>query len=691
MSQATMTALPLAPWGSPPTPLLPRWYREALSALKLPTKLRVINSKVKTIGDLDRFWTDIKTPIPKESLKQIIEFVYAHSLPPLNTVVIPAGMDHAELQKYPLKHRTINALRKASLLEGSEAISVGQLLSLKNFGHVSLIDLMCVSELALARHSTPISVPNITTNESNVETKINDYQHKEQNKLVESLRPLLAAAEEFYGIVTVGDALKLDLASLASTIRIEAPLDSLMISDITDGYRISDNICQELESMLESMSPTEHLIIENRLVATKPMSLEELGQRVGVSRERVRQIQRKLQRMIEKTIGTEMDKIADLSVKKMGPIISETEFNHLVTSIFDKHDFNQRVFGIARHRLRNRLEYSCINGICYNKSALTIIENLKTSALQLVDDVGLIDETALLDHLSDSKWSVHLPDLINCCGFRKFSGRLALQDKAKPKIKAALLEIGQPATKEEIASVAGLDPAKVGGHLSAIPSIARADKTRWGIVEWIDDIYEGIPAEIIQRIEEDGGATTFERLVEELPRLFGVSESSVRSYIGTPQFLLQDGYVSLADYSSLTLRNFDDVIHGRTESGEPYWTFLAEDRYFDGYSLVGLPPELAREFGCTPNGNTQIHVVKPEGCRDLSVNWRLASLSGASLGYLSEPLERLGVNSGDRVRMVIRSSKTVELCRENTVTIASDYSDSAESLLERMKNRRKVV
>lgn len=691
MSESTTTALPLAPWGSPPTPLLPRWYREALSALKLPTKLRVINSKVKTIGDLDRFWTDRKTPIPKESLRQIIEFVYAHSLPPLDTVVIPTGIDHAELQKYPLKHRTINALRKASLLEGSEAISVGQLLSLKNFGHVSLIDLMCVSELALERHSTPISVPNVATNESNIETKINDYQHKEQNKLVESLRPLLAAAEEFYGVVTVGEALKLDLASLASTIKMEAPLNSLTISDITDGYRISDNICQGLESVLESMSPTEHLIIENRLVTTKPMSLEELGQRVGVTRERVRQVQRKLQRTIEKTISTEMDQIAALLVKKIGPVISETGLDNSVLNFFSSRDFNQRVFDIARHILRNRLEYSCINGICCDKSTIAVIENLKKSALQLIDDVGLIDETALLDHLSDSKWSEHLPDIINRCGFYRFSGRLALQDKAKPKVKAALLEIGQPATKEEIASRAGLDPAKIGGHLSAIPSIARADKTRWGIVEWIDDIYEGIPAEIIQRIEEDGGATTFERLIEELPRLFGVSESSVRSYIGTPQFLLQDGYVSLADYSSLTLRNFDDVIHGRTENGDPYWTFLAEDRYFDGYSLVGLPPELAREFGCTPNGNTQIHIVKPEGCRDLSVNWRLASLSGASLGYLSEPLERLGVNSGDRVRMVIRSSKAVELCRENTVTIASDHSDSAESLLKRMKNRRKVV
>ena len=46
----------------------------------------------------------------------------------------------------------------------------------------------------------------------------------------------------------------------------------------------------------------------------------------------------------------------------------------------------------------------------------------------------------------------------------------------------------------------------------------RADKNRWGLAEWIDDEYEGIAAEIVQRIEEDGGATRLERLIDELPK-----------------------------------------------------------------------------------------------------------------------------------------------------------------------------
>ena len=99
-------------------------------------------------------------------------------------------------------------------------------------------------------------------------------------------------------------------------------------------------------------------------------------------------------------------------------------------------------------------------------------------------------------------------------------------------MKAALLHIGSPANKAEIAEQSGLTERQVGAALSQIESVARADKTRWGLREWIDDIYEGIPAEIVQRINEDGGSTRLNRLLEELPRM---SRSERGKRLGVPQ------------------------------------------------------------------------------------------------------------------------------------------------------------
>ena len=179
-------------------------------------------------------------------------------------------------------------------------------------------------------------------------------------------------------------------------------------------------------------------------------------------------------------------------------------------------------------------------------------------------------------------------------GLHDFHGILALRDTTKARVKAALMSIGRSATRDEIASVCGFEDSQtVGATLSNIPSVARADKERWGLREWIDDEYDGIIGEILQRIEEDGGTTTTERLLTELPSKFNVSPASVRAYMQTPRFEIRDGSVSLASTSRIQLRDLDDVIHGRDDSGAPYWTFVVESRYFEGYSVVGVPPEFA--------------------------------------------------------------------------------------------------
>ena len=117
-----------------------------------------------------------------------------------------------------------------------------------------------------------------------------------------------------------------------------------------------------------------------------------------------------------------------------------------------------------------------------------------------------------------------------------------MRNSAKAQAKSALLSIGRAATREEIAAVCRLTSAtQVSGAFSNIPSVIRASKDAWALAEWVDDEYEGIVAEIIQRIEEDGGSTTTKRLLTELPEKFDVSATSVRAYMQTPRFLTRDG------------------------------------------------------------------------------------------------------------------------------------------------------
>ena len=176
------------------------------------------------------------------------------------------------------------------------------------------------------------------------------------------------------------------------------------------------------------------------------------------------------------------------------------------------------------------------------------------------------------------------------------------------------------------------------------PGRVKADKDRWGLKDWVDDEYDGIVGEIIQRIEEDGGATTTERLLTELPGKFGVNPMSVRAYMQTPKFVIQDGWISLANTSSIQLRDLDDVIDGRDHGGAPYWTFAVENRFFDGYSMTGVPPEFAKALGCAPDAGERVRIDNLPDCAELSIRWPLASTTGASLGYLERgPLSRTSI------------------------------------------------
>lgn len=510
------------------------------------------------------------------------------------------------------------------------------------------------------------------------------------------------------GARTLGEALACDLGELIAYLRLESRLDETPVSDFTRRHTVAEEALTALVDLWESMTALEHVILTDRILASEPLSLQEIGSKEGLSRERIRQIQRALEARLSQRRRDRADDphwmgllVATIR-HRVGPVVSESELEEQISTAFSGVEVSERnapVVSMAEQLLRKELGYVCNDGTCLDDAASRVVDGLKKSARRIADGSGLIDERDLRDCLPESTWHQHWSALLARCGLLRLSGRLALRDTAKARTRAALISIGRPATKEEVAQRCGLSPARIGAQLSALDGVVRADKDRWGLSEWIEDEYEGIAAEIVQRIEEDGGATRLKRLLEELPRMFGVSESSVRTYVATPKFLLTDGYVSLADSSSIKLRPLNDAVDGFVADGRPYWRFRVEDRYFDGYSVSGLPPEIAKVLGCEPDGRTRVPISEPDGCKPVSANWPLASNTGANLGYLSEPLRRLGARSGQYARLVIDGPDSVSIQlealdadREHSARPdAPPASDRARDLLERMKNRRTVV
>ena len=582
-------------------------------------------------------------------------------------------------------------------MEGDDPLTVQELLRIPNFGRKSLHDLLftvedflneCIRigstdsrEAGDPNERTPIA-PNETTDPmTRAETPPTPWDRAGQ-----LLSPLFAAAAELHGAKTFADALNPEIMRLAGRMGIAGAIGAIRIDHLAKGTPgIGSATLSLLARTLDAASETEYTIIEHRLLRTPPMTLQAVGSQVGVTRERIRQIQARIERKIHAALGRGLRIIAETLKEPLGHVVTQSQLDDRIEELLPADEsLATRIF---RKALIDEMGFTLDHGVYLDEQVMEQLEHIRASICRHADDVGLVDEQRFVASLPSEEWEQWWPWVRERCGLHDLLGSLGIRDSGKARAKAALISIGRPATREEIARICGFGENKTGSHLSVIPSVVRADKDRWGLRDWIDDEYEGIVGEIIQRIEEDGGATTTERLLAELPGKFGVNPMSVRAYMQTAKFVISDGRISLASMSSIQLRDLDDVIDGRDDTGAPYWTFPVEARYFDGYSVPSVPSEFAKALGCAPDTRERVRIDNLPDCRDLSIRWPLASITGASLGYVGEPLEHLGLELGERARVTIKGPCLVEL----TANDGSARDSEADAILERMMRRRRVL
>ena len=488
-------------------------------------------------------------PSPSEALRHLANMqlalasVHAGVSPPSSCVVLPSGLDRSLLKTQPFSVRTHNCLTSGRLFTGSDQLLVQDLTSLRNFGRTSLQDLLLVVEGYLKE-----CIRDSDQHVSSISPAPSSSQDTAQEDPVrEPLNKLLSAASEFYGATSIIDLLAPDVARLASSIGVYETLQAASIESVTAEHTpLSTKVATKAQHLYETVPPTHRTVLDRRFLADPPDTLAKVAQAMGVSRERVRQLHAKLTRQCRMTFGPELRTISSIIKPQLGSIAREHSVNSRIDSLIPEDGTPGA--SLARREVKRSLGYTrTMNGVCLQESACAIVDQLQRSARYFVED-GIIDQAGLRAVLPDRGWERNWGLLLRCCGFYEIFGVLALRDSDKARTKAALLSIGSPASRDEIANLCGLSPATVGSYLSSFPSVVRADLSRWGLSEWIDDEYKGIEAEIIQRIEEGGGVTTASRLFKELPTKFGVSRSSVNTYLQGPKFVVHDdGHVTLAD------------------------------------------------------------------------------------------------------------------------------------------------
>ena len=408
------------------------------------------------------------------------------------------------------------------------------------------------------------------------------------------------------------------------------------------------------DEVLLSLPERQYKIIVKRVHNYSPVTLEDLALKFNITRERVRQLEAKAIARISQSLKSVTTNIQVQALRKILSKIILYDTVRQICKILISSCIHTDQALIALLNLAGPYKS---NGDWLFRNDAESADSLKKDLLDKSDRIGRIDGCAIEAIMNGLFWNSEERDrfLADCCGFNVIEGEWVARDSKVIRALLALDKLGRPATKEEIAAVAGLDrPSDAIAQFYRFDFICRADKYRWAFVEWVDDPYDGIVGEIEQRIQEDGGITSVARLIKKLPLQFGISENSVRSYLAAPMFVVSDGYVRLASQEEMDAAYFGNVQDlpnaVRLEDGTWAVCIEIEERFFDGYSAA-IPASIAAVGGIKLGESLLVPVEGTE--HYVSLIWRISNyLKTVDLGRIEPVLRELNLRSGDQIIVV---------------------------------------
>ncbi|MCL2503330.1 MAG: hypothetical protein FWE94_01770 [Coriobacteriia bacterium] len=323
----------------------------------------------------------------------------------------------------------------------------------------------------------------------------------------------------------------------------------LFAPGLLNGREAGLTLAERLDEAIIELDSRLVYILSRRLFAEKKATLEQVGQELGITRERVRQLEIKAKEAFHAAIEPH-------------------EFLHLAASVFRESDFLVRpldevlsqypafaetVISVQQPAWRILYVLDSSVEIADGWCAKPTIASAKEATLSWVAEhsngYGAMDlaEVTLLSSL-DLQRSIDIRAAwLKYCGLAVADGIVCTQTRSVGDYAAAVLSVvGEPLSPEEIVGLFAYkrDSRSLANQLSADPRFERAGRETWALKEWGLEVYTGIRGEIKKKLDKSGGPIYLTDLISELTVAFGVSETSVKAYAGAPPFQCKDGVVS---------------------------------------------------------------------------------------------------------------------------------------------------
>lgn len=368
--------------------------------------------------------------------------------------------------------------------------------------------------------------------------------------------------------------------------------------------------------MLASISDRDRLILSERTLNQRPKRLRELAETLGLTRERVRQLESKAVRALGATLNRpdnhQVERALD-SLRAQFPhnACLRTALTAAIKNTFpvpidaSLPDFCVEVvrfllgFPVVDECFAYRNERAPIWQAIWQALSAGYAQNEEPRFLQLTA-VALDVPYELVEAVRDTL------DLRPVKGILlPWTGSMA--DKAE----RVLLDAGEPLDFEPLCSaleLTGSSRDTLRNYIISDPRFQRVTRTRIALTAWGLEGYSSIRDAIQRRVRDAGGKVLLTTLLEELPHQFDVAESSVRAYAAGPGFRVDDlGFVSESQIAREAGAAQSDPARNRLlfrHGGTWYLRLTINPDYVRGSGHI-IPVAAAVQLGLAPGNSTE--------------------------------------------------------------------------------------
>lgn len=291
-------------------------------------------------------------------------------------------------------------------------------------------------------------------------------------------------------------------------------------------------------------------IIARRICAEQKMSLQELGDTHGVSRERVRQLENKAKQTYAQTV--ENDSRLKYLIHYLKTLVKPLESKSAVLANFPNVSSYPNLKDLSDLEIILGFEPSFhVFDDFYSTTGKDELEKLIIRISKSNASVGLLSEAAFIDlldtEIGNGKVAFEFGSKNQLFELR--SGLIIpVRTGLNELTELALASRGEPMSFEELTEIVinGRSGKSFRNALFADTRFIRTSLTDWALAEWDVDEYTNIKDEILEVLDELE-SIAMDELVELLTSKYGVSASSVAAYASTWPFQNINGLVSKSD------------------------------------------------------------------------------------------------------------------------------------------------